>query len=191
MPNTISVLTLLQIVLASSVVATIISLTITVLRDWYARKRSASYSAIRVATTLERFVHDCMIAISDHEVAIAAKGAMGEPGLALPKLPEYPDDVDWKALPLRLCERALTLPNQIELEARGLIEASWKFVGHDDYETALAQTATCGMVAAQLAAELRTECGLSPLGKGGEVPSYFEGHLAELRAKEEKRRAEI
>lgn len=143
------------IVVTSSVVAAIVTAGTNWLLAARATKQAATYSAIRLATTLESFARECTSELDDHQAFVDSKGQIGDDKPNLPRFPAYPDDIDWKSLPVALSERALTLPSDVELDARGVIRFMWDVEGPMESDTTVEKTAESGLQALNLAADLR------------------------------------
>jgi hypothetical protein len=153
----LSAVAILKVVAASSLAS---SLATWGLNAWLTRrtaKKSATYSAIRVAVTLEQFANACIAQLSNHEFAVSSR--IRQPSLALPKLSPYPDDITWPLFPSQLSERALTLPNELQ-EARREIEFMKAVEGHWEFDTAIENTARNGQKALELAVAFRVKYGL-------------------------------
>lgn len=142
-------------VLTSSVVSAVISAATNLATQFLATRRSATYSAIRVATTLEAFVVRCVNELSDHDAHWSSKGAIGSETMKLPDFLPYPTDVAWQNLPPKLTERALTLITLVELESRSMVRFMEQVEGPTETDHAIEATASRGLEALELADELR------------------------------------
>jgi hypothetical protein len=121
-------------------------------------KRDARYIAHRVAIILEKFAVDCADVILDNDLHSQSEGHAGKRHLSLPTLGSLPADADWKALPPRLVDRVLSMPNELAL-ADGAILFWWDVVGDEDcMQTETDQRAgACGLRAWLLATDLRKQ----------------------------------
>ncbi|WP_419784833.1 hypothetical protein [Pseudodesulfovibrio sp.] len=86
-------------------------------RDWRKDKkehaRRASYAALRLAVLLETYAIECARRIEEVKMSLASNGSYGELHGRLPKIPPYPDEIDWKSLDSFLVDEVLSFPNQI------------------------------------------------------------------------------
>ncbi|MBK1839976.1 hypothetical protein JHL17_21450 [Azospirillum sp. YIM B02556] len=77
-------------------------------------KREGTFLAIRLATTLEGFAHECQNLMASNQNYFTTGGAVGNMYIMLPKIPEYPTDSDWKCLNVDLAEAALSFRNEVK-----------------------------------------------------------------------------
>jgi len=110
----------LKIVIAvgafSGVVASVVTVGFSWLRELLAKKREAAYLAMRLAVLLEGYAMACIGYASfanEHW-----KQYYGEPPDDVPQLPPYPSDADWKALDQKLADQILSFANEIATRAR-------------------------------------------------------------------------
>ncbi|MCJ2164885.1 MULTISPECIES: hypothetical protein [unclassified Pseudodesulfovibrio] len=136
-------------------------------RDWLEdrtkRARRASYAALRLAVQLETYAIECARRIEEVKTSLASNGYYGKLHGRLPKIPPYPDEIDWKSLEPSLVDEVLSFPNQL-LVSNDITT----FVAEDHFpdDTELA-TAECllhcgyrGVQAWKIATELRKRYGL-------------------------------
>lgn len=130
--------------------------------EYNASKKRANYLAIHIVCILDRFIEDCVAVVSDG-------GQSGQDGhlniqVAVPKLPKFPEDIDWKSIPPDLMYKILEFPNQI-LSANNQISGIHEHVAFPPYyeetfEERQFQYATLGLVAFDFASELRSKYGI-------------------------------
>jgi hypothetical protein len=151
----------LEVVLTSSVVATVINVSVEDIRRRWSDKRDARYLAQRLAIILETFAIDCADVISGNELHRDNDGYAGDRRLKLPSLAEFPADADWKAINPLLAGRVAAFPNEIRLSEQK-ISFYWDVLREPDCtETETNQQAgKCGYRAWNLAVELRNRHGL-------------------------------
>jgi hypothetical protein len=108
-----------KVALASGVVAAMVTVGLTYLKELRLLKashlRDARYLAARVAIIFERFSVDCSQAITGNELHRQSGGSAGARKLTMPKISELPADADWKVIEPRLLEKALSFPTEIML----------------------------------------------------------------------------
>ncbi len=116
--------------------------------------RDARYLAIRLAVILERFAIACAERVADQDMYRQSEGHAGAQHGALPELPPYPDEADWKFLAPDLLARVLTLRNELPLSDAKI--AFWEDIDREcipqEYDQ---QAGKCGYMAWALAADMR------------------------------------
>lgn len=119
------------------------------------KKLAAGHLAIQVAVRLEAFLEACSSTVADINFARDSKGVSAA---TLPKLVEFPTDLEaWRVMTPRLVHRCLSLPNEI-VSSEEHIGFNSNVDPGDDGDGVLEEEAIrLGLLAAQLAAELRSE----------------------------------
>lgn len=125
-------------------------------------ERHATFLAVRVASILDPFVMSCIDVVND-KGAYDARGerttTTSDPALALPQ------DVDWKSIDPHHMDLVLTLPNEIMNAEKSIAFLADHIATPPDYEEIYNerqyQWARIGLLALNLAAELRERYGLS------------------------------
>lgn len=116
-----------KLALGTGFVAALITQGVGWLREWRrdtkAAIQEATYLALRVATTLERFAIDCASVISDNIAFKQSDGDKGNFRTKLPVLQSYPGDLDWKSIDPSLAAGALALPNELVLSRESISAA--------------------------------------------------------------------
>ncbi len=115
-----SVLSLIGTSTVAALVATIVTHILAGRRDKQARKRDATYLAIRLAVILESYALACHELLSDNDLHSSSGGEAGKQRSELPDLPPYPDDADWKSLETALASRALLFRNELWISDRSI-----------------------------------------------------------------------
>lgn len=145
-------------IIATGLVAAVASWCVDLVKTWWGRKKAARYGAMRCAAELERYAVDCW-----HEFIMG----QGEFQLhqdithsSLPAAPEFPNDIDWKAL--GLANDVLSFSNVTKV-SESLADYShvWERNAFDYHAAAKER----GLEALKLAGRLRSRAGLqSPTG---------------------------
>lgn len=149
---------ILKISVSSSALTSILGWT---LNHFFVRRanirKDARYLSQRLAIIFEKFSVDCANVITDHELVSSSDGTAGKWHSTLPTLGSFPTESDWKAIDPDLMDRAMSMPNEIEL-ANQAISFWWDVVGDEDcMETETDdQAGLYGLKAWLLASELRT-----------------------------------
>jgi hypothetical protein len=117
-------------------------------------RRTSSFLAISIASSLEKFSIDCASVIHDVANHDSSGGEIGKiPNL--PPLPKYPDDLDWTGLDRVLCSRAFSLRHELDL-SQNAIDFLFEIHGHlDEGDETSRQAAKIGLRAWQLAVDFR------------------------------------
>jgi hypothetical protein len=150
------------VILTSTVVAGIVTASMNAFLAWRANTRAATFSAIRIATTLERFAQTCIAQLHSHTLAGSTGGLVGQSGVSLPEFPSYSTDIDWKSLPTDLVERALSLANSVDQDSRSLIQLVGK--GEEEGEDfTMKEMTNCALKASALSEDLRRRFGFPAL----------------------------
>lgn len=102
---------IIQFALGAGVISAVVNQIIEGIRDYRKANaeinRSAAYSTIRIATTLEAYALKCAHVLSYYENEEMS-------GVKLPEIDSYESDVEWKSLNPSLVSRALSLPVEIK-----------------------------------------------------------------------------
>jgi hypothetical protein len=147
----------------------ILGSSLSLLKDWWLTRmssdRKARYLAIRVVCVLDNFFNSCVEVVFDDGLCQGQPNAEGylEPQVEMPKPPVFPADLDWQTIDHGLMYKILSLPNQVEAGHRSVC-AIGEFAFPPDYEEYFEerwlQFAELGLIAAQLAFDLRTAYGI-------------------------------
>jgi hypothetical protein len=118
-----------------------------------ASTRGARYLAIRLAMMLEGFAIECADAIAAQDMHNQSERHAGAAHGALPDLPPYPDEADWKVLEPQFLARALTLRNELRLSDKMI--AFWADIDRECIpQECDQQCGKCGYMAWELAAHI-------------------------------------
>jgi hypothetical protein len=179
------------LIAGSSVVAATLTQSITVVRDWFKRKRDAGYSALYAALALEDYARECSIYVSDSELWSASEGFAGQPRGRLPAKPSYRTEIDWNSIGVKETTKCLSLLVEIEMADQKI--ASTLEFGDDEDGIAEMRWATVnmGIKAFKLAKRLRSLFGVKKLklDKQWNFMSYLTQQKNEYEANREKARA--
>ena len=108
--------------------------------DWWKSRRSAKAIATPLAAglavSLEKFANKCAEQIADNDLYRSSDGYAGTAHGVLPKLEEFPPQLNWEALDPELLSRSLSLTNELEIGDRMI--AFWEEI---DRDPALVRTA--------------------------------------------------
>ncbi len=133
--------------------------------------REALYTAMRAAVALEAFAWACDEHLQDRS-GTHAMGMINEAG-KLPRLAEFPSNVDWRSFDIRLASEVLGFPAKIDAAQNRAYRLSWETNDHWESEPA---AIALGVAALELATRLRRQY---QLNEGAVPPDVAEG----LRAK--------
>ncbi|MCY1215944.1 hypothetical protein D9M72_278010 [compost metagenome] len=153
---------------------------------YFQRRRAAQYLAVRVITTLDRFLAGCVLVAGDRgKTASDSDGIYVVPSAPLPTLELDSLDVDWKSIEPSLAYAVLDLPNQVAAAVRAVSESFEPTnVPADDYDVRQFQFARLGIVAYEV---------ISRLAQVGSLPTYTHERVTSKRLLElsyERRRDE-
>ena len=186
-PVSLPWLDIVKLALGTGFVAAAINQGASWIREWRkeakATKRDATYLALRVAVTLERFALDGAALISDSQTYDETSGGFGNIHYTLPDLLPYPKDVDWKSIDTNLASRALSFRNELWISVRYLKGCFDLGIDHAADECSK-KAGLHGYRAWQLAADMRRRYALpdfDPLETAWDLVSLLKGqHDKEL-----------
>ena len=159
--------TVTTIVLSTSFITTVLTVGVGWGKDWLNSKRVARYLALRMASLLEAFAHECWKYIDDNQ-RYYESGLVSQLKVGLPQLPRYPDDPEaWKSLRLPLSEALLAFVNAVAIDRLDL--ELWEELIEDGDESMISDATdytdkSCkerGIEALELAGKLRKAYGFS------------------------------
>lgn len=149
------------VLLFSGLVSAVVGVSVPWIRDAITEKkrmkREARYAAIRIAVELERYSQDCWALIQrmDGET----ERAVTPVNPSLPDLPNFPPDIEWKALKQDLAAEVLSFSNGVR-RASHAAEYSRAFESNPyDYEV---QANVLGADAYRIAMHVREKYQLQP-----------------------------
>ena len=146
------------------------------------RKKQRQYLALRVAVSLEDYARQCMEAIHDVELHTATNGEIGQPGLGMPALAEYPSDAPWDLFDSEVANRILSFRNTVRSASlrvqSSLLDNRTMVTGFFFEECGI-----CGADAFELARSLRARHGLNPFRPSYDYPGMLAHRAVTARAK--------
>ncbi|AZO34223.1 MAG: hypothetical protein EOS76_01275 [Mesorhizobium sp.] len=147
-------------IVATGLVTAAASWCVDLFKTWWSKRNAARYGAMRCATELERYAVDCWhVFIMGHgEFQMHQDITNG----SLPPAPDFPNDVDWKALAPQLANDVLSFSNITKIsESLANYAHVWERNPFDYHATAKER----GLEALKLAGRLRSAYDLrSPSG---------------------------
>lgn len=157
-------------IFATAVLTTVGTLIVTQYGSWKnkaekqeERTRSGQYLSARVVTVLDPFIMQCAEVVSDD--GVYDEEGYRHTSISAPAI-EYPQDVDWKAIDPELMYRVLMLPNQVADAEQSIGNVGEHVASPPDYEEYFEerqfQYAKVGLIALQLASDLRCASHLPP-----------------------------
>jgi len=161
MPGALAVVSL---ALGSSVVGSLITQMINLLRERRRNRREATYLALRLATIFEKFAEDAVSMISDMANYENSGGTAGEYSGEVPVLGNLPDEREpWREIPIGLTSRVLGFePYRRSVQAG--IDSCFEMVGPDEgYPETRKQCVKLGRRALGIASDLRSRYRLPAL----------------------------
>lgn len=166
------------LVATSSVLAAALTQVFAIARDWWTKGTSAKFGALYLAVALEAYADECSALLSDSEAYSASHHQAGRWRGQLPELHPCPDDVEWKALGLRLTTAALAFRVAIATARSKVADAFDYGDENDGVQAAREVAASLGLKAVALASDLRRSHGVDP--RENDDPNWnVETHLAE------------
>ena len=130
-------------------------------REWWERKRHASYLAVRLVCILDEFRNLCVEVVADDGTYHGERNPDGNlcPQIAAPDGISFPDDVDWKSIDVSLMYRILALPSRITTCNKEIYFISHAIASPPDFEEYFEERqyryASLGLDAVDLAEKLR------------------------------------
>jgi hypothetical protein len=146
-----------SLVLTTSVGTAVLNQLVQAARDHRSGYRKASYLALRLAVTLERFALECLDVAGDLQLHKDSHGAAGKLLTAVPDIYDYPDEPDaWYTLDKSLAERAIALrSHRDDAQAYTVFESQFDNHPLGRAETAATHSALVGEEAWMVASALR------------------------------------
>lgn len=151
------------LMLGSSVIAAALTHGVTAVKDGISTKKTADYSALYLAMTLEAYARECSNMLSESEMALASDDNAGKRHAYLPEFPAVPTTVDWKSLGIEITAMALALPVLIAT-TNVSIGTTWDLTEEDLALTELHEAgAEIGLQCFALARDVREKRSIPPL----------------------------
>jgi len=91
------------------------------IREALTSRRSRHYSALRLALVCEHYALDCASDIELRTGDDPEGDSILPSGMKLPALPEFPDDVDFRALPAALVEPVFSLAVEVRFSEKRIV----------------------------------------------------------------------
>lgn len=122
-------------------------------------EKSATYLAIRLVCTFDKYIEDCVAVVQDDGLCCGQRTQEGclEPQVKDPGVPSFPSDVDWKSISSDLMYEILSFPADVA-SGKNDISSSPDF--DEFFEERRFQYAQFGLKAYQLAQKLRKKYGI-------------------------------
>jgi hypothetical protein len=89
--------------------------------EWHrkrSRQENGQFFAVRIASVLDEYAQKCVAVVGDDGTSEGRPAGRTEQGeeyrvtqASTPEPPVYPDDIDWRSIPVSIMYRALALPN--------------------------------------------------------------------------------
>jgi hypothetical protein len=164
-------------------------------REYFSRKKSARYLAIRVVCILDKYIDDCASVSQDYGEPDYESGR-DTPRVVAPPTPTYPTDVDWHSIDHRLMYDLLSLPNAAD-KASGMVDSCFEHAEDSGFETRSFEYATLGLKTFELTQRLRKTYGIPNQDLSEQDPvlrwdavSVMNKELQEIKERRGKRAAE-
>jgi hypothetical protein len=144
-------------------------------KDWLEcrrlRNQQATYLAVRVICMLGEYTDKCVKVVQDDGTIMGQAAERDNQGfehyipqVALPPAPDFPDDMDWKALDGNLMYRILAFPNLVRSTNEGINFVANEVASPPDYDELFEARwdgyANLGLKAVELVRLLRNKYGL-------------------------------
>ncbi len=135
--------------------AAVVTQSVTWFRDKWNERREADFSALYLALALENYAASCAEQIGESEIYEESQGAGGSAQNNVNPLPNYPENINWKAWGIKGTTDALSFRLAVD-EARSRVSSEWQN-GDDDLAINLIreEVAELGTQAIELAAKFR------------------------------------
>jgi len=114
-------------------------------KDWLERRRlrnqQATYLAVRVVCILDEYTDNCVKVVQDDGTVMGQPAERDDEGFGhyipqvpFPVAPNFPDDVDWKALDGNLMYQILAFPNLVRSTNDGINFVANEIASAPDYD---------------------------------------------------------
>jgi hypothetical protein len=155
-PATIPFLTILCTAVATAFAAQVALL----IKDHWIQNREGRFSSLYAALFFEQYAADCSYVLGEKDAFISSDGHAGTDGGSLPPLPDFPEEIDWQRVGIRLTEDAFAFRIARE-SAQTMINYLYNYDPPDggDFEMQV-ETAAKGLAALDLACRIRAAAGL-------------------------------
>lgn len=151
----------LWIAVASGVLGAALTQCLVWIREALTSRRSRHYSALRLALMCEHYALDCAsdveLRTGHHEEGNSILPA----GMKLPRLPDFPTDIEFRSLPAALVEPVFSLAAEVRFSESSLSHISQHLDGEELVDEYLAVVAKRGIQAWELGKTIRKGAGLS------------------------------
>ncbi|HEX3365208.1 hypothetical protein [Phenylobacterium sp.] len=158
---------IIGLVAGSSVIASVVTLSATWVRDllgWNARRK---FAALYLAIALEQYARTTATLLGESETHDDSNGAAGTAHSNFAALPEYPG-VDWEAFGIKRAEAAMGLRTEVDSQ-RSWISGYWEFAEEEEVVPEMQERAAkLGLKAFEMAEGFRKDFGLTPLDQSDE-----------------------
>lgn len=131
-------------------------------KDHWLQSREGKFSSLYAALFFEQYAADCSYVLGEKDSFISSEGHAGTDSGALPPLPEFPEEIDWRRVGIRLTEDAFAFRVARD-SAQSMINYLYEFDPPDggDFEMQV-ETAAKGIMALDLARRIRDTARLRP-----------------------------
>lgn len=170
---------IIVLVAGSSVLAAIVTQTISAIREYRQRNREAAFSALYVAIALEDYAGQCSSLISDSENYESSGGYAGAARGNIAPLPDYSQSIEWKPFGIKATTKVLSFRIDID-NTRARIDDYWEYDDEDSIVPLVREeSAKLGVAALKLAIDLRRQWRIDPVEYDDEwsVKSHLETKL--------------
>lgn len=185
--NALGIITL---VAGSSVLAALVTKGLDLWGDGRKRRVEADFAALYLAIALEDYASKCTGIIADISNHLSSRGEMGESHGNLAPLPEYPENIDWKAFGIRPATKAMSFRIEVDA-ARESISSLWDFDEDDAFALVSEYAASLGSKALSLAMAFRRSRGIEPVDYSGDwsAKAFLEKKSSEFADAKQRREA--
>jgi hypothetical protein len=153
---------IIGLVAGSSVIASVMTLSATWVRDLLGWDAKRKFAALYLAIALEEYARTTATLLGESETHGDSDGAAGTAHSNFAALPEYPD-VDWEAFGIKRAEAAMGLRTEVDSQ-RSWISGYWEFADEEDVVPEMRERAAkLGLKAFEMAEGFRKDFGLTPL----------------------------
>jgi hypothetical protein len=182
---------IIGLVAGSSVIASVVTLSATWVRDLLGWNAKRKFAALYLAIALEEYARATATLLGESETHYSSDGAAGTAHANIAALPEYPV-VDWEAFGIKRAEAAMGFRTDVDSQ-RSWISGYWEFADEDEVVPEMQERAAkLGLKAFEMAEGFRKDFGLTALDQSDEwtTKNDLGRHLESFikrRAEQEKR----
>lgn len=129
--------------------------------EWWRRRRTRTYNAMLLATTLDQYIEDCVTVVSDDGYPMP--DGQTQPVARRPKEIIFPKEIEWPAITSDVMFRCLMLPAEVRSAEADITFVSEIAIGPDGeeyFEVVQKNYASVGLAALHILNRLKDDYGI-------------------------------